>query len=198
MIRRIGPAGCKETRMTHGARAGTLATLLLGAVLRCAMAAQESLAPPAVPQTLQAPQGEQVILRLQGVGFQVYVCERTQSGQYQWKFKAPDAELRDRNGTVVGRHYGGPSWAYRDGSVVVGRAVANMDAPDPKAVPWLLLRAVDHSGGGLLSRVSSIQRVATSGGQPPRASCDAATPSGEVKSAYSAEYFFYAPKVDGH
>jgi hypothetical protein len=163
-----------------------------------AMAAEQSLTPPAVPETLQAPRGEQVILHLRGVGSQLYVCERTPSGGYQWKLKGPDAELRDRSGVVVGRHYAGPSWAYRDGSVVVGRPVANRDAPDPSAIPWLLLHAVDHSGSGLLTRVSSIQRVATRGGQPPRASCDAATPSGEVKSAYSAEYFFYAPKVENH
>ncbi len=122
--------------MKHGTHVGTVATLLLSAALR-AMAAGESLTPPQVPQTLQAPRGEQVILHLRGVGSQTYVCERSQGDQYQWKLKGPDAELRDLNDVVVGRHYAGPSWAYRDGSVVVGRAVANMDAPDPKAVPWL-------------------------------------------------------------
>ena len=110
------------------------------------------------------------------------------------RLKAPEAELRDQHGAIIGRHFAGPSWKHNDGSEIKGKAVARVDAPDSESIPWLLVMVTDRSGNGVLNRVTSIQRVHTKGGQPPPASdCSAAKLNAEVKSRYTADYYFYAP-----
>ena len=77
---------------------------------------------------------------------------------------------------------------------MVGRVAAKQDAPKPGAIPWLLLTATSHTGQGVLSRVTSIQRIHTDGGVAPDANtCDASANGKEAKSAYSADYYFYMP-----
>jgi len=53
---------------------------------------------------------------------------------------------------------------------------------------------VDHAGSGVLSPVTSIQRVNTKGGKAPATGCDAASANKELRVPYSADYLFYAPK----
>jgi uncharacterized protein DUF3455 len=78
---------------------------------------------------------------------------------------------------------------------VVGKKVAQEDAPKPDAIPWLLLKATSHTGQGVLTRVTSIQRIQTDGGVTRDAdTCNASTNGKEFRSAYSADYYFYAPK----
>jgi hypothetical protein len=152
------------------------------------------IAPPEVPDKIKAPAGEEVVLVLHAVGAQIYTCAPGADGKYAWALKGPLAELRDAQGSEVGRHSAGPAWKYKDGSEVVGKAAAKVDAPDADSVPWLLLTVVSHSGEGALSRVTSIQRVHTKGGQPAAAQeCSAARQNTETKSSYEADYYFYAP-----
>jgi len=49
------------------------------------------------------------------------------------------------------------------------RNAAEAPSPDPSAVPWLLLEATGHEGSGVLSKVTFIQRINTSGGKAPAA-----------------------------
>jgi hypothetical protein len=43
-------------------------------------------------------------------------------------------------------------------------------------------------------RKKTIQRIHTHGGQPPpTAECDASKQSAEIKSSYTADYYFYIP-----
>ena len=115
-------------------------------------------------------------------------------GKLAWALKAPEAELHDQQGAVIGRHFAGPTWKDNDGSEVTGKAVAKVDAPDANSIPWLLVSVTGHSGDGVFSRVTSIQRIHTKGGLPPAASdCASSKQSVEVKSAYTADYYFYAP-----
>lgn len=86
-----------------------------------------------------------------------------------------------------------PTWKYRDGSEVTAKVIAREDSPDADSIPWLLLSAIGHSGNGVLAPVTTIQRLHTKGGQPPQSACDAGHHGKEVKQAYSAEYYFYAP-----
>ena len=59
---------------------------------------------------------------------------------------------------------------------------------------WLLLAVASHTGEGILSRVTSIQRIHTEGGLAPSANtCDASANGKESRSAYAADYYFYAP-----
>ena len=97
-------------------------------------------------------------------GFQIYVCRPDADGKPAWTLKAPEAELFDEQGKSIGKHFGGPTWQLNDGSQITGKMAAKADAPDPKAIPWLLVTVTGHSGSGKLSGVTSIQRVNTVGG----------------------------------
>jgi len=154
--------------------------------------AQASSAPE-VPSALKAPAGEKVVWRAHASGVQIYVCQAGADGKPQWVLKGPQAELRNDAGTVIGQHYAGPTWKHQDGSEVTGKVAARADSPDSTSIPWLLLTASGHSGGGALSRVTTIQRIHTKGGQIPAASCDASRLGTEEKSPYTADYYFYAP-----
>jgi hypothetical protein len=148
---------------------------------------------PDVPDAIQAPANEQVILWAHGVGSQIYACVAGADGKFAWTLKAPDAELHDRNDKVVGAHSAGPTWKLKDGSEVTAKVVAHVDSLDADSIPWLLLKADSHTNKGLLSDVTTIQRVHTHGGRAPSEGCDAAHVNSETKSTYSADYFFYAP-----
>jgi len=147
-----------------------------------------------VPDKIKPPAGEELVLTVHASGSQIYVCQAGADGKYSWTLKAPDAELRDQQGAIIGHHFAGPSWKHNDGSEIKGKAVARVDAPDPDSIPWLLVTVTDRSGNGVLSRVTSIQRIHTKGGQPPPGGdCSAQKQNAEVKSSYQADYNFYAP-----
>ena len=149
--------------------------------------------PPDVPDAIQAPAGEEVVLLAHATGSQIYTCQAAADGKFVWTLKAPDAELHDRNDKVIGSHSAGPSWKLKDGSEVTGKAAGRVESLDGQSIPWLLVKVVSHSGNGQLASVTTIQRVHTHGGQPPVEGCDAAHHDAETKSSYSADYYFYAP-----
>ena len=147
-----------------------------------------------IPPSLRAPASEKLLLQLHATGWQVYTCGADADGKPKWTLKAPDAELHDRKGKVVGHHFAGPTWKHTDGSEVTGKAAAHVDSPDTKSIPWLLLTATGHSGQGKFATVSSIQRLHTIGGAAPAAAeCDASKLNTEARSSYTADYYFYAP-----
>jgi hypothetical protein len=151
---------------------------------------------PNVPDAIQPPAGEELVLIARATGFQIYVCRPDAEGKPEWSLKAPEAQLFDGAGKVIGKHFGGPTWQLNDGSQITGRIVAKVDATDPTAIPWLLVTVTGHSGNGALSRVTSIQRVNTVAGLPPSATeCNQASGEVEFKSSYSADYYFYAPRA---
>ncbi|HEX9255438.1 MAG TPA: DUF3455 domain-containing protein [Candidatus Angelobacter sp.] len=161
---------------------------------------------PTVPDSIQAPAGEELILMVHATGFQIYVCRPDAGGKPAWTLKAPEAELFDEQGNVIGKHFGGPTWQLNDGSQITGRMIAKVDAPDAEAIPWLLVTVTSNSGKGALSRVTTIQRLNTVAGLapesmppglPPAAAAECSESSGEVefKSSYSADYYFYARRA---
>ena len=157
-------------------------------------ASGQGISRPNVPEQLKAPAGEEVVLQVHASGSQIYTCQPGTDSKFGWTLKAPDAELRDQQGAIIGRHYAGPTWKHTDGSEVTGKAVARVDSPDSDSIPWLLVTATGHLGDGVLSRVTSIQRIHTHAGlAPPAADCDASKLNVEVKSGYTADYYFYAP-----
>jgi len=172
-----------------------LTSFILGTTLASAQAkdAPQKESQPDVPDAIQAPAGEEVVLLAHATGSQIYTCQAAADGKFTWTLKAPEAELHDRNDKVIGSHSAGPAWKLKDGSEVTGKAAARVDSLDGQSIPWLLVKAVSHSGNGLLASVTTIQRVHTHGGQPPAEGCDAAHRDTETKSSYSADYYFYAP-----
>ena len=149
---------------------------------------------PEVPENLKTPAGEEVILAAHATGVQIYACQPGADQKFAWVLKAPEAELTDSAGKKIVHHFAGPTWKHMDGSELTGKVIAKHDAPKPDAIPWLLLAAASHTGEGILSRVTSIQRIHTEGGLPPAVNtCDAAASGKESRSAYAADYYFYAP-----
>jgi hypothetical protein len=140
------------------------------------------------------PATAQVAARFHAVGAQVYACGPGPTGgapAYAWTLKKPDATLSGDDGRAAGTHGAGPSWTSTDGSSVVGKKLAQADAPAGDAIPWLLVGAVSTTGAGVFSGVTYIQRIATSGGKAPASGCSAETVNAETRVPYAADYYFF-------
>jgi hypothetical protein len=149
---------------------------------------------PDVPDKLAVPETEELVLQAHGSGVQIYDCVAGADHKPSWVLRGPQAELFDASGKTIGHHFAGPAWNNVDGSAVTGKATAREDAPSSDDIPWLLITVTGHTGNGVLSHVNTIQRLHTKGGQPPSpAACDGAHVRAEIKSSYSADYYFYAP-----
>ncbi|WFU28048.1 DUF3455 domain-containing protein [Bradyrhizobium sp. CB1717] len=148
-----------------------------------------AMAGPAVadplPEAIAAP-GETAVLSVHAEGAQVYECKAGTDGKLAWAFREPIATLLSE-GKTVGHHYAGPSWELADGSAVVGKATGNAPGATAADIPWLKLEVASRRGSGVLSPVTTVQRINTHGGKL-EGSCDK---GGEFKSApYSADYVF--------
>lgn len=159
-------------------------------------AAAPPATPPQVPEALRVPADQMLSQELQATGVQIYACNASKDdpGRFEWTLRAPEAELRDRAGHPVGRHYAGPTWEAADGSKVVGEVQARDGGPDPGAIPWLLLRATSTAGRGIFSQTRSIQRIHTSGGKAPGGGCSETQLGHEARVPYRADYLFYVPR----
>ncbi len=161
-------------------RNGALALVLLSGSPTSAPAAETPL-----PDAIAAP-GATVVLTVHAEGAQVYECKAGTDGRLTWAFREPIATLM-ADGKTVGRHYAGPSWEHSDGSAVVGKAIGNAPGATASDIPWLKLEVVSKRGSGVLSSVTTVQRINTKGGNLEGA-CDNA---GTYRSApYSADYVF--------
>jgi hypothetical protein len=153
---------------------------MIAMILAVACMTQESISQTA-KELIDVPPHSRLLLRAVGNGDQVYGCV-----DGSWVLKAPDAKLLNQQGSVIGRHFAGPTWQLNDGSWVKGKAVAEQIAPDATAVPWLLLQSV--GGTGRLGAVRFIQRTETHGGNAPDGSC---SQSAMRRVPYTATYSFY-------
>jgi len=148
------------------------------AVLPTAVSAQ-------VPPAIAAP-GENAVVTLHAEGAQVYECKAGNDGKLAWAFREPIATLI-LDGKTTGRHYAGPTWEHADGSAVVAKAAANVAGQTANDIPWLKLEVTAHRGAGLLSDITTVQRINTRGGVHA-GGCDRA---GALHSApYAADYVF--------
>jgi len=148
-----------------------------------------------VPANLAPPPGAVLLFELGARGVQIYACQAKpdDATAFVWTFQAPEAELLNRRGEVVGHHFAGPTWQGLDGSAVVGTVLERADSPDPGAIPWLLLEAKEHAGSGAFSTITYVQRLDTVGGTAPAAGCDADHAGEEVRQPYEATYAFFYP-----
>jgi hypothetical protein len=171
---------------------GSLAVFMAG----CSSDSSRKVSVPVVPEMLKVSPNEALSFAAEAKGVQIYECRarKDDASKFEWVFKAPDADLFDRQGKRIGRHYAGPTWEAIDGSKVVGEAKAREPSTDANAVPWLLLVARKHEGNGVFSRVTSIQRLETVGGKAPAQGCDQSSQGNEARVPYTAVYYFYTPK----
>jgi hypothetical protein len=141
----------------------------------------------AVPESLNPGANQSLAMVVPAKGVQIYECR-----DRKWVFVAPDAELFDAGGRRIGKHYAGPVWEANDGSRVAASVKSRADAPAPGSIPWLLLSAKSVGAEGAFSKVTSIQRVSTSGGLAPRGEC--AQPGERARSSYTADYYFFTAR----
>ncbi|MBB4393788.1 DUF3455 domain-containing protein [Bradyrhizobium sp. ERR14] len=154
-------------------------TMLLAALIGPAGAAEP------LPDAIAAP-GESVVLSVHAEGAQVYECKAGTDGKLAWSFREPVATLLS-DGKTIGRHYAGPNWELADGSAVTAKAAGNAPGATAADIPWLKLEVTARRGSGVLTPVTTVQRINTHGGKLDGA-CDKV---GEFRSApYSAEYVF--------
>ena len=178
---------------------GFLSGLCLFAAVPGALADPTPTPPPA-PASLAVPANQTLALTLTAKGYQIYEWRPVagQTDKFEWAFKEPDADLFDAQGRKVGHHSAGPTWELTDGGKVVGHVKAKADAPDGNGVPWLLLDAVQTSGGGVMSQVKSIRRINTVGGMASGVPAGPGAPASGVgqkeQVGYTATYEFYVAK----
>jgi hypothetical protein len=157
----------------------------IAALLLIASAVVSASAQTPLPAAIAAP-GEAVVLTVHAEGAQVYECKAGADGKLAYAFREPIATLFVDTKTV-GRHYAGPTWEHSDGSAVVAKAAGNAPGATASDIPWLKLDVTAGRGNGVLSGVTTVQRINTKGGKLEGA-CDQA---GSFRSApYSAEYVF--------
>lgn len=146
-----------------------------------------------LPAALAPDADETLLLSVAARGVQIYECRTAKAGdQTEWAFVAPEAELLDAGGRPVGSHGAGPSWQAQDGSRVVGSVKRRVDAPVAGTIPWLLVATRDGGPPGRFSRVTSIQRVNTTGGAAPASGCGPRSLGVNVRVPYTADYHLYA------
>src|SRR5581483_3625710 len=131
--------------------------LLLAAVAGPASAAET------LPDAIAAS-GETVVLSVHAEGAQVYECKAGTDGKLAWAFREPIATLFS-DGKTIGRHYAGPNWEHADGSAVVGKAIGNAPGATSSDIPWLKLEVASRRGSGVLTPVTTVQRINTHGGK---------------------------------
>jgi len=149
-----------------------------------------------VPDKLKPGANESLALIAHANGVQIYECRasKDRTGNYEWSFVAPEADLFDAGGNRIGRHYAGPHWESTDGSKVVGAVKEHADAPVPDAVPWLLVSTKSDGPDGSFSKVTSIQRISTVGGVAPKGGCAQAAAGTSARINYTADYYFFTEK----
>ncbi|MFC7051419.1 DUF3455 domain-containing protein [Hansschlegelia quercus] len=130
---------------------------------------------------------DQIALTLHAKGSQIYDCKAGGDGSPEWTFKAPEADLF-LGEEKVGHHFAGPSWEYRDGSRITGKAVGKADSARPaQDIPWLRVSVQSHAGTGELDGVSIVLRINTEGGVLQGACKDVGA---QANAPYEADYVF--------
>src|SRR6202453_4637071 len=122
-----------------GRFAHTAATIagvfMIGLLLGLQLANAQKKPPPDVPASIQARPGEEIVLLGHASGCAIYVCRAGTDGKFTWALKAPEAELTDRNGKVIGNHSAGPTWKMKDGRGNTCKTMDHVDSPDVCSIP---------------------------------------------------------------
>lgn len=137
----------------------------------------------ALPPAIAAP-GAAIVLKAHAVGAQIYECTADAAGKPAWKFREPVATLL-ADGHTIGRHFAGPGWELADGSLVLGKVVAQSAGATADDIAWLKLAG--SAGRGQFANVNVIQRVNTRGGALS-GTCD--KPGDLIAVPYASDYIF--------
>ena len=153
-----------------------------------------------ISDSLKVPEGNRLVADGFARGFQIYQVKRSASNPnvFTWVNIAPLATLYTKSNFTdqMALHFAGPTWeitkGHNKGQTVVGKKIAGI-TPDPTAIQWLLLQAVDSLSSSN-NEITFIQRLFTVGGLAPTTGADEAH-LGQLDSIpYTARYFFYEAK----
>jgi len=178
----------KQTiRLTHFAAVASILVSLT--------ACGSTLIAPETPAPVSVPVGNKLVMIAVGSGDLNYECrvKANSTVAYEWVFAGPNAVLTDKNGVVVGKYYGGPTWESNDGSKVTGKQVAISPA-SATAIPLQLVKAnavPNATTMGAMTDITYIQRLSTIGGIAPTDSCSIDNLGAKKLVKYQADYFFY-------
>lgn len=178
-----------ETRTEFFRTAGRMFRPVILAIIAGYLSMRVISPTPAAAETPEAivAHGEALIMTAHATGAQVYECKVNADGKLAWQFREPIATLMI-DGKTVGRHFAGPVWEMSDGSAVSAKVSAQAPGAGANDIPLLRLDVAARHGSGLLSGVTTIQRLNTRGGRTDGA-CDSAGAFQSVP--YSADYAFY-------
>ncbi len=151
---------------------------------------QELNATSVIPAQIRVPNGYTPTLITHAIGEQIYQCVFIKEN-YSWALQAPDARLLDNKGQIVGNHYSGPIWEYKEGSRIVGQVINKLEVNPDSSISWLLVKVIAHKGKGMFSDIKYINRINTKGGLPPSTGCNENHLGTEKRTPYSADYVFY-------
>jgi len=145
-----------------------------------------------IPEAIAA-RGEVLVATAHAIGGQIYECKRDAAGKPTWQFREPIATLII-DGKTVGRHFAGPAWEMSDGSAVSARVSAQAPGASPSDIPLLRLDVAGRHGSGLLTGITTVQRLNTRGGRTD-ATCE--SPGALLSVPYTADYAFYRKVAAG-
>jgi hypothetical protein len=138
-----------------------------------------------LPDVIVAP-GETPVATFHAEGAQVYECKASADGKLAWQFREPIATLF-LDGKTVGRHYAGPNWEHIDGSAVVAKVTGSAPSTSAKDLDLVKLVVSANRGSGVLTGVTTVQRINTRGGKL----AGACKQAGAFQSVpYAADYVF--------
>jgi uncharacterized protein DUF3455 len=177
-------------------KASKVTVLLLGLFAAGCASSQPLKSAVQVPDKLRPDANESLAMIVPAKGVQIYECRarKDQTGEYEWAFVAPEADLSDAGGHRIGLHYAGPQWESADGSKILGTVKEHADAPAADAIQWLLLTAKSVGAEGSFSKVTSVQRLHTVGGVAPKTGCSQAAAGTTARINYTADYYFFTRK----
>jgi hypothetical protein len=172
-----------------------LSVLALGCVIAlcaCASTANDYGSTAAPGSKLNPPTAAKLVMKVPSIGVQIYKCAVT-DGKYAWAFVAPEADLFNEGGKLIGRHGAGPFWELADGSKVNGTVAQREDSKRPGAIPHLLLATKSTGSAGSIASVKHLQRLNTIGGVAPAAGCAAAQDvDKQARIYYTADYYLFS------
>jgi hypothetical protein len=150
----------------RGQHHGFMMPIVRNAALRSAFVigvSSERLRPDTLPDAIAAP-GENVVLTLHAEGAQIYECKAGADGKLAWAFREPIAALL-LDGKTVGRHYAGQTGSTSTPAPSSARRRQRRPGATANDIPWLKLTVTSGRGTGILSGVTTVQRINTAGGK---------------------------------
>ena len=151
-----------------------------------------------VPSAIVVPDGT-VVATFHAEGAQIYECKLDSDNKSTSQVRAPTWQFCEPiaaflvEGQSIGGHYTGPSWDHIDGSGVRGKVAASAPGATLNDIPWLKIDVSDHRGDGMMSNVTTVQRINTKSGVVQRP-CESV---GNYRSVpYSADYVFLRQATD--